>query len=172
MKESFKISIPKPCHEDWNQMKSQTNGRFCGSCSKNVVDFSGMKANEIRDYFIIHQNERVCGRFEKQQLDSLVISIPRQVLISQTRFHKIFLLALFVTMGTTLFSCADPYGDKRSIDGIEIVENSGGAVDSIGADSLPPPPTRDRYVLGMTVSEPSTPRITVYKDSITMSEGY
>ena len=116
---TFKISVPKPCHEDWNQMTPQGNGRFCDSCAKTVVDFSGMEANEIRDYFIDHQKERVCGTFKKQQLDSLVISIPRSVLFSQTQFHKMFLLALLLAMGTTLLSC----GDGRKIDAVEVVDS-------------------------------------------------
>jgi hypothetical protein len=35
-----------------------------------------------------------------------------------------FLLALFITMGTTLFSCADKNGNKK-IDKIEVVNDSG-----------------------------------------------
>jgi hypothetical protein len=122
MNTNHKITIPKPCHEDWDKMTPTDNGRFCGSCSKNVVDFRNMLHDEIQVYFQQHSN--VCGRFNNSQLDSLTIQIPNRVLYSQTQYHKMFLLALFVAMGTTLFSCADKNGNKQKIDKIEVVEDT------------------------------------------------
>jgi hypothetical protein len=122
MERKYKITIPEPCHEDWNKMTPNDNGRFCGSCSKNVVDFTNMLPDEIQLYF--QQNSNVCGRFKNSQLNSLTIQIPNRVLYSQTNYHKIFLLALFIAMGTTLFSCADKNGNKQKIDKVEVVEDS------------------------------------------------
>jgi hypothetical protein len=122
MDTKHKITIPKPCHEDWNKMTPNDNGRFCGSCSKNVVDFRNMLPDEIQVYFQQHSN--VCGRFNNSQLNSLTIQIPNRVLYSQTHYHKIFLLALFIAMGATLFSCADKNGNKQKIDKVEVVEDS------------------------------------------------
>jgi hypothetical protein len=122
MNTKHKITIPKPCHEDWDKMTPNDNGRFCGSCSKNVVDFTNMLPDEIQIYFQQHNN--VCGRFKNSQLDSLTILIPNRVLYSQTHYHKIFLLALFIAMGTTLFSCADKNGNKQKIDKVEVVNDS------------------------------------------------
>jgi len=122
MERKYKITIPEPCHEDWNKMTPNDNGRFCGSCSKNVVDFTNMLPDEIQLYF--QQNSNVCGRFKNSQLNSLTIQIPNRVLYSQTHYHKIFLLALFIAMGTTLFSCADKNGNKQKIDKVEVIEDS------------------------------------------------
>jgi hypothetical protein len=122
MNTKHKITIPEPCHEDWNKMTPNDDGRFCGSCSKNVVDFTNMLPDEIQMYFQQHSN--VCGRFKNSQLDSLTIQIPNRVLYSQTQYHKMFLLALFIAMGTTLFSCADKNGNKQKIDKVEVVEDS------------------------------------------------
>ena len=132
MHTKHKITIPKPCHEDWNKMTSNDNGRFCGSCSKNVIDFTNMLPDEIQLYFQQHNN--ICGRFKNSQLDSLTIQIPNQVLYSQTHYHKMFLLALFIAMGTTLFSCSDKNGNKQKIDKIEIVNE--------------PKPETDRIMVG------------------------
>ncbi|MEL1244790.1 hypothetical protein AAEO56_11000 [Flavobacterium sp. DGU11] len=101
----YKISIPKPCHEDWTSMTPNEQGRFCGQCSKTVTDFTGMKALEIQSFLLENSGRKVCGRFKASQLDSIVITIPERVLFTQTRFRNVFLLALLVTMGTTLFSC-------------------------------------------------------------------
>ncbi|AHF17287.1 hypothetical protein NIASO_05230 [Niabella soli DSM 19437] len=62
------ISIPVPCHEDWNQMKPEDRGRFCGICAKTVTDFAGMTAQEISDFLIRNQSEKICGRFTDRQL--------------------------------------------------------------------------------------------------------
>ena len=122
MERKYKIAIPEPCEEDWDKMTPNKNGRFCRSCSKNVVDFTNMLPDEIQVYFQKHNN--VCGRFKKSQLNSLTIEIPNRVLYSQTHYHKMFLLALFIAMGTTLFSCTDKNGNNQKIDKIEVVDDS------------------------------------------------
>jgi len=124
MERKHKITIPEPCHQDWDKMTPNENGRFCLSCSKTVIDFTSMLPEEIQHYFIQNQNEGVCGRFKNSQLETITIQIPNRVLYSQTNYHKIFLLALFIAMGTTLFSCADKEGNKKKIDQIEIVDNT------------------------------------------------
>ena len=121
METSYKITIPEPCHEDWNKMTTNETGRFCNSCAKSVIDFTKMKSKEIQDYFIANQGKNICGRFDTKQLDTLVISIPEQILLSQAGFHKIFLLALLITMGTTLLSCSDKNGNKQKIEKVEVV---------------------------------------------------
>lgn len=122
MERKYKITIPEPCHEDWDKMRPNKNGRFCGSCSKNVVDFTNMMPDEIQVY--LQQHDNICGRFKNSQLDSLTIQIPNRVLYSQTHYHKMFLLALFIAMGTTLFSCSDKNGNKQKIDKVEVVDDS------------------------------------------------
>jgi hypothetical protein len=124
MERKHKITIPEPCHENWDEMTPNENGRFCMSCSKTVIDFTTMLPQEIQHFFIQNQNKKICGRFKKSQLDSITIQIPSQVLYTQTHYHKIFLLALFIAMGTTLFSCADKDGNKQKIDSVEIIENT------------------------------------------------
>ena len=94
------------------------------SCSKTVVDFTLMSPEEIQQYIITNQGHKMCGRFKKSQLDSITIQIPSKVLYTQTHFHKMFLLALFIAMGTTLFSCQNKEGNKQKIEKIEIIENS------------------------------------------------
>lgn len=122
MERNFKITIPEPCHEDWNKMTPSDNGRFCLSCSKTVVDFTSMLPDEIQNYFIQNRNNNVCGRFKKSQLEAITIQIPSRILYTQTHYHKMFLLALFVAMGTTLFSCQDKEGKRQKIDKIEVVK--------------------------------------------------
>ncbi|PXY45414.1 hypothetical protein [Flavobacterium hydrophilum] len=162
MGNNYKIAIPEPCHENWNKMSPKDNGRFCLSCSKIVVDFTSMLPEEIQHFFIQNQGNKICGRFKKTQLDNIIIQIPSQILYSQNHYHKMFLLALFIAMGTTLFSCTDKNGDKKKIDKIEIVKTSKTEPIQVGKIKIkgnnnfvpppPPPPKTDnvKFVKGKT----------------------
>src|SRR6185312_6798590 len=50
-KQSINISIPKPCHENWDTMSVNEQGRHCGSCNKTVVDFSSYTDKELFEFF-------------------------------------------------------------------------------------------------------------------------
>jgi hypothetical protein len=73
MKTPFQLSIAKPCHENWADFSATPSGGFCGSCQKDVVDFSKMSKNQLVDFFknlpSTNTRVRVCGRFEKKQLE-------------------------------------------------------------------------------------------------------
>ncbi|AWH84700.1 hypothetical protein HYN59_06005 [Flavobacterium album] len=152
----YKISIPKPCHEDWTAMTPNEQGRFCGQCAKTVTDFTGMSATEIQSYLLANSGQKVCGRFTSGQLDKFTITIPEKVLYTQTRFRNVFLLALLVTMGTTLLSCNN--GQKI---GEVAIEKDSSAVDdtemrhTVGIiaipDSLPPQPQKKSCGSGVHV---------------------
>ena len=79
---SVQFQINEPCHESWNQMHSLPGGRFCSSCEKTVVDFSGMTDNEIVR-FVQKNNQKLCGRFRPEQLNRDMM-IPR----TPTSFQK------------------------------------------------------------------------------------
>lgn len=62
------INIAEPCHENWQQMTPNEQGRHCLSCQKTVVDFTRMSDQEILHY-ISRASSSVCGRFYNHQLD-------------------------------------------------------------------------------------------------------
>ncbi|WP_428224262.1 hypothetical protein [Flavobacterium sp.] len=111
MESSFKISIPKPCHESWRNMTPDEQGRFCSVCAKSVVDFTNMDSQEMQQFVIQNQGRKICGRFRQEQVEpNFKISISESFLYQNRSFRKAFLLALFVVMGTTLFSCKNEKG--------------------------------------------------------------
>lgn len=67
MKSTLAISIPKPCSENWNTFTPTLTGGFCGSCNKNVIDFTKASDDEIVA-FILKKPEHACGRFRNDQL--------------------------------------------------------------------------------------------------------
>ncbi|GAA3575874.1 hypothetical protein GCM10022395_26070 [Snuella lapsa] len=104
-------------------MTPKEKGRFCDSCSKTVIDFTKMDVFKIQNFIAEHQGQRICGHFKQTQLDSINLFIPSKVIATQHKFHKLFLLALLITMGTTLFNCTNKNGTKQKIDSIEIIDN-------------------------------------------------
>lgn len=67
MKKQTYIYIQEPCHENWNKMTSEEQGRFCHSCSKTVTDFSVMTDSEILKYLSAAKGN-TCGRFASDQI--------------------------------------------------------------------------------------------------------
>src|SRR6187399_793357 len=102
----FKITIPTPCHEDWNKMTPDETGRHCRACAKSVVDFTHMSDEEVKHFFVNKKgDERVCGRFKQIQLHRIVIELPQNIFSIQMPLWKKFLAACLVVFSTTLFSC-------------------------------------------------------------------
>lgn len=64
----MKITIPKPCHENWNAMTPDEKGRFCAVCSKTVRDFRKVPDDDIIDFFS-GTSEEICGTFNPSQLN-------------------------------------------------------------------------------------------------------
>lgn len=59
----MKISIPKPCNENWNEMSPEQQGAFCKVCSKVVVDFSNMSDEEVLNYFAKKKKKKPADGF-------------------------------------------------------------------------------------------------------------
>lgn len=74
MNKPIQISIPTPCHQNWDAMTPAYKGRFCASCQKNVVDFTKSSDREIAESL---RQGSICGRFREDQLDRNLI-IPKK----------------------------------------------------------------------------------------------
>ncbi|CAN5634843.1 hypothetical protein BH10BAC2_BH10BAC2_43180 [soil metagenome] len=71
MKAQTYFHIPTACHENWDNMTPKGKGRFCGSCSKQVVDFSLMSDQQVLNYFK-QSTGNTCGRFANDQLQRAI----------------------------------------------------------------------------------------------------
>ncbi len=148
MKTPFQLSIAKPCQENWEDFSATPAGGFCGSCQKDVIDFSKMTEIQIVDFFknLPSSNTRVCGRFEKKQLEPIynveswfgewtdneeyVYEIPlNQVKKSHQKlflpnFYKISRNVAVITL--MIISIENSFGQSQKIKG-KIVDNSDGS---------------------------------------------
>ena len=119
--QQIQISIPKPCHQDWNQMTPEERGRFCSMCQKTVLDFSQQSKEEILEFINAHRNEHLCGRFRSEQLAEFSrIEVPTPVYHSRLSFINMFLVALLFCFGSALFSCNIPANQLGEIDAVAV----------------------------------------------------
>lgn len=77
MGKNIQLHIPEPCHENWSKMTPVEKGRYCGSCQKQVVDFTGMNDEQLIAFFKRKSTGSVCGRFMQDQLDR-AMEIPKK----------------------------------------------------------------------------------------------
>jgi hypothetical protein len=77
MGKRIQLNIANPCHESWDNMTAAEKGRFCGSCQKQVVDFTNMSDSQLAAFFKKPSTGSVCGRFYEDQLGRS-IEIPKK----------------------------------------------------------------------------------------------
>ncbi|MBV8254303.1 MAG: carboxypeptidase-like regulatory domain-containing protein [Chitinophaga sp.] len=93
MKRTITISIPEPCHEQWDRMEPRCGGNYCQQCQKTVTDFTALTDQEILDK-LSSTAGGVCGRFDVSQLDRVIAEESR----SRRPILPIFALSSFLSM--------------------------------------------------------------------------
>lgn len=101
MRKYIQLSIPEPCHEDWDKMTTVDKGKFCGACQKKVIDFTMMSDDQLMAFFrkpvqSLTKEGSTCGRFTGEQLDGN-IDIPRKRIPWVKYFFQIALPAFLVS---------------------------------------------------------------------------
>lgn len=102
MKKTMQISVPEPCHENWDAMTPTSCGRFCGSCQKVVVDFTTMTDAQILDVFKKAGDATPCGHFLETQLNRTLMEPKPQSIWRRLagRAAAIVLLVQSATLAT------------------------------------------------------------------------
>jgi hypothetical protein len=78
---SYSISIPQPCHENWQEMTAVEQGRFCKACQTVVTDFTGLSDDEIITHLKKAAGGKMCGRFLNTQTE--------RALLPEIKVHRI-----------------------------------------------------------------------------------
>ncbi len=92
------IRIIDPCGESWEKMTKTTGcTRFCASCQKEVVDFTGSTDRQIVRYLDEHVGEKICGRFMSGQLNR-PLKAPKETSTELPSWQR-WVLATIVMIG-------------------------------------------------------------------------
>ena len=62
MSTPFKLSIPKPCDANWNQMNPEEKSRHCDLCSQSVYSLEDFEESEVVDLL----QQKVCVRIQSK----------------------------------------------------------------------------------------------------------
>jgi hypothetical protein len=95
----MKLTIPKPCSENWDAMQDITKGKFCNLCSKQVIDFTNFTDEQIIQYF--EQQGETCGRLTQKQIDRINLLLQKQS-NDQPNLWRIFAWALSASTITSI----------------------------------------------------------------------
>ncbi len=95
---SIQLSIPTPCHQNWDNMTPTEQGRFCNACAKQVVDFTTMSDGKVLNYFKTKKDENVCGRTLPNQLNR-ILEAPKPIVPNKLWYWKYAAAAGLLLMG-------------------------------------------------------------------------
>ncbi len=134
MSKKLQLTIAEPCHENWDGMTPVEKGKFCGSCQKQVVDFSDMSDRQVAEFFkkpilSLSKGGSVCGRFMNDQLDR-EITIPRKRIPWVKYFFQIALPAFLMSMKVS-------------------AQKTQGKIKVVTTDTVQRPPNPDYRTMGM-----------------------
>ncbi|WP_345091580.1 hypothetical protein [Flavobacterium chungnamense] len=65
----FSLEIKTPCSENFDKMIPNSNGSFCNSCAKNVIDLSTKTNSEVARFIAENKNKSICARLKNSQLE-------------------------------------------------------------------------------------------------------
>ncbi len=65
----FSLEIKTPCSENFDKMIPNSNGSFCNSCAKNVIDLSTKTNSEVARFIAENKNKSICARLKTSQLE-------------------------------------------------------------------------------------------------------
>ncbi len=106
----YKISIPTPCGEKWNEMTPTEQGRFCSVCQAEVIDFTTKPDADLLAF--IQSGAQSCGRYKKTQLEQVYV-VPEPI----SFWRSYFKYGLVAGLGLLGFS-----GGAQSLSGDTIVQ--------------------------------------------------
>ncbi len=98
----YKIKIPTPCYEKWDNMSPTEKGRFCSNCHKEVLDYTRVSNNQLAG--LLNGNQKICGKFRPEQLNT-------DISISKKKRH--WNISMLLGLSAFLFVSRPVYGQDK-----------------------------------------------------------
>lgn len=114
MRKVISVSIPEPCHENWETMSPQDKGRHCDVCEKTVFDFTNKTDEQIVKTF--ENSGKLCGRFKTNQLDRELVFARK----SKNSYRSIAATGLFAFLA--LHSFKSKAQNERVLSKTEVIQ--------------------------------------------------
>ncbi len=116
------VRIAAPCQADWDQMIGSEQVRFCGQCSLNVYNLSGMTRSDAES-LIAGTEGRLCVRFYRRSDGSIItkdcpvgLRAIRRRVSSVAKAISSIVLGLFAGLGVhEAFSNIIPLSSERTM---------------------------------------------------------
>ena len=102
MSTPFKLSIPKPCSADWNQMNVEEKSRHCDLCSQSVYSLEDFEESEVVELL----QQKVCVRIK---------SNDRGEIKTRSGFSSMLLLSGLLACGETEM-VGEPMPEKPAVE--------------------------------------------------------
>ena len=132
--QKLKLKIEKPCHENWDEMTPNEQGRFCSHCTKNVIDFSKKSNEEVLSFFLNRQkSEHLCIRINQEQEEGIVINRSR---IHFPNFVRQFAVATLI--GFSIAGTPIAVNGQNVVKGVEADRTAPNLIDRIITIEVPP----------------------------------
>ncbi|WP_300660954.1 T9SS type A sorting domain-containing protein [Fluviicola sp.] len=107
------VGIQQACSEDWSKMTPTEKGAFCQQCAKQVHDFTNKSNYEIKRTLLEMKNQPICMRMTVGQEITLNAEFEAWKQQNKNNFQHLFIAALIIVFGLTLFSCEDEKDRKK-----------------------------------------------------------
>jgi len=151
---STQLHIAEPCHEDWNAMIPNDQGRHCDHCCKTVIDFTSWEADDILHYLRQHTN--ACGRLRKDQLIAPVQKPQLELipLIITSALPYVKKMTAVVALLFVFASCNNPTTDPVNA---SATQTDTTVLPIVGEPAAIPPPAVPDEPSRQSIPRPATP---------------
>ncbi len=130
-----KVSLAKPCSQNWDEMVGDERERFCNQCSLNVYNLSSMTRGEAEEFLQLRNDGSVCLNYAADAKGKVITDdCPRPLRSIRDRVRPVLKVAssfaaafgLFVT--GALAQAPQRTAGKPSVPKQEDTRRTGGAV--------------------------------------------
>ncbi|HEX7665790.1 MAG TPA: hypothetical protein VF407_14790 [Polyangiaceae bacterium] len=129
--------IASPCNADWNDMRGDTQVRFCGKCEKNVYNLSEMTEDEA-EALILEKEGKLCARFYTRA-DGTVMTKDCSVGVRRKWATRAGAAAVLLGGGAAALAAFAPKTQCHTMGDLAVNTSEPAVMGSIAAPEAPPP---------------------------------